>query len=133
MPLKRFLYVLAMMLLVVLVGNTQAAGPDKWLDPRMGQLDVEIDYAFEGMPRASAIGQGRSVAVMFHELSGFVPIIQNKTFEWAMTGGMDVMHLDGDLILPDSAREAPDALVQSEDRDDGPPQTGERLDHRGIV
>lgn len=94
-------------LLAALAGQAFCAGPSTWMDPRMGQLDIEVDYAFEGSARANAHGQGRSVAIMFHELSGFVPIVQNETFEWAMTGGLDAMHLDGDIILPDTREKLP--------------------------
>lgn len=85
-------------------------GFGEFLSPRFGEREVEASYLVEPYLEVGVDDQGRELQMTRHGLDLSVPLHQDGTNEWILSGRGGLLDLDTDALLPDQAVRLPGEL-----------------------
>ena len=109
---KRFFSAVLVLCASLLVHDCGLAqqGPGWFFGPAVGKLDFTFSYDGALYPDRPVSGQNADMGFSVHRVRVLAPITQSDRFEWAALGGLKVLPVDTDAILPDTGDAFPDQL-----------------------
>ena len=113
MPMVRFTVTnRARVVLLALAAIACAPSParaqmEQWLSPTLGELMARGEYRITYYPDQRVQQQPAELGLIEHRLSLFVPLWQNSTDEFSLSGSALFQDLDTRAILPTRSRPSP--------------------------
>ncbi len=106
---KAALLVTAAVLAVTTAASGQTAF-DVWLNPQLGELDVELEYDGRAHFNADVGGQTAQMHMVRHGFRVRAPVFQNERDEWSVTLRAKALDIDTDARIPGTCTPFPDHL-----------------------
>lgn len=83
---------------------------DQWFNPRLGQQKLQGSYQVEHFFARDVQRQKSDLGWTQQEMDMLVPLKQDETSEWALIGGLHVIDIASNALLPDTQEKLPDHL-----------------------
>ena len=81
-----------------------------WMNPTLGEMTPRVEYKLVYYPEEQVHGQPTNLRLLEHSFNIAVPVAQDPSNEWSLTGDTSYKRLGTSARLPDTHRRLPDEL-----------------------